>query len=118
MATNLRIDTLRRQQILAHLNSQGTSNVKEISEALGLDRSTVRTYIKALLAIKAVSHRTKIVGTAATPYYRALIPSLPPAPETPPARITNLGTERPHPLPNHGGQGALRRAFGIQSVMG
>lgn len=119
----------RRQAILDHLNQHGESSSPQIGAAVGLSRGAVNTYLREMRNDGEVSVRDKFIGRVMHVTYTALMTETTTGVKVPVrkvnattttsnGRMVHLGTERDHPMPSGGGQGALRREWGIQSSAG
>lgn len=107
---------LRRQAILDYLNDHGESTAAEISKALGYEKRTVHNYMRDLRMDYEISTVERIVGKCMMQYHTAKVAKSKytgcadlPKPSKEPWRTVHRGTDNDRPIPNQGGQGALRR---------
>ena len=121
---------LRKQAILYFLNTNGESNRQQIEEYVGISKGTTNRYLREMRnddevavheayqgKVLIVTYTAKVLHT--TTGVRTTVPkkkSLTYVSER--GGVVHLGTERDHPLPHAGGQGAVRYDFGIQASAG
>ncbi len=119
----------RRQAILDHLNQHGESSSHQLGAAVGLSRGAINSYLREMRNAGEVRVRDEFVGRVMHVTYTALMTETTMGVKVPVrkvnattvssgSRTVHLGTEREHPMPSGGGQGALRREWGIQSSAG
>lgn len=106
----------RRQAILDFLNEGGEATAAQISEGVGLEKRTTLNYLLEMRTDREIRTEERQVGRMITHIHTALVtktvftpPPPPPKPNLEPWRTVHMGSDREHPIPSQGGQGALRR---------
>lgn len=114
--TKKNIPARRRQAILDFLNDGGEATAAQISAGVGLEKRTIHNYLQDMRADREIRTDERRVGRTVVYVHSALVTktacaSAPPPekPNTEPWRTVHKGTDRDRPIPNQGGQGALRR---------
>lgn len=110
------LPTIRCQQILDYLNKYGDSTATQIAKGLKYSRSTVVTYLYELRSHADVQMYMPREGDGTLWLYRALVsqtrvtrkPVDEPVQPKATRSYVHLGTQKPHPIPNQRGQGAVR----------
>lgn len=112
----------RRQSILDYLNEHGPSVVTQICAAVEIHRKTITSYLRDMRNAGEISVSETWHGRLMEVKYTALVQQTKFQVKVPKHKagqtsrgVVHLGTERDHPYPNQGGQGAVRYDFGIQS---
>jgi hypothetical protein len=110
------IPTRRRQAILDFLNEGGEATAAQIAVGVRLQKRTIHNYLKDMRADQEIRTEERQVGRIVTYVHTALVtkttfipPPPPPKANKEPWRTVHMGSDRMHPIPNQGGQGALRR---------
>jgi hypothetical protein len=118
----------RRQEILDWLRKNPDSTIKQIAAAIHAEARTTGDYVKQMRDDREIASSERTAGHYSYQTHRALVeatgyvplPNPRSAPKsTPKAHRPGYhnGMDRAHPLPNQGGQGSGRRAFGIKSSL-
>lgn len=118
----------RRKEVLDYLNSHGAATCAEVCAELGWSKSTGIKHLKDLRAMGSVARTDAFVAvyTATGKEQDTTVFRRGPAIRQPaqreartgPGVTVHLGSSREHPLPNQGGQGAVRQRVGVQSTAG
>jgi hypothetical protein len=118
----------RRKEALDYLKSTGGATCAEVCAALGWSKSVGIKHLKDLRALGSVVRSDTRVGvhtvTGKEPD-ATIFRRVPPdkllalrAANTRSGVTVHMGSSREHPIPNQGGQGAVRQRVGIQSSAG
>lgn len=111
----------RRQQILDLLNKHGESTTRDLCRVTGLTRGPILGFLRALRGYGEVTVREEHDGRALVHYYTAVVNTT--RVDKAVLRPNNFGlprreyrgSERDHPHPNQGGQGAIYSHPGVGS---
>lgn len=106
-----------RQRFLDWINNNPGSPTRDLAAAFNLTPQMVNTYLRRMRDAGEIRSEERKVGRSAVPVHFALRttstgipgPGKPRSASNRPEHIVHLCNDRSRPIPNQGGQGALRR---------
>lgn len=117
--------TQPRQAVLDYLHQYGPLTARQLAEAIGYKKHTLQSYLREMRRDHEIRSEEHFEGRVAVVVHIALVkttsfvdPQRAGAKQQAAKRDrpgVHRGTERAHPIPNQGGQGAVRQFPGIRS---